>query len=223
MGATTPDMRNKLAGWVYSKNRYGNYARRKVTPVNPQTIYQQQVRQRLGNLSAAWRGLTQAQRQTWIDASASFPVIDVFGYPINLSGNILFVRMNQNLLNIGQSTIDTAPLPEGIPDLFADTLTAAAGTPALSLTISEQTVPTGYSLAVYATGNVGPGKSYVKNLLKFIGTGTATTGTVDLLSLWQARFGTLVEGQKIVVRVRLINETTGQAGVASQAEAIVSA
>lgn len=221
-GAGTVDQRNKINGWVYSRNRYGSYIRTKVTPVNPQTSFQQNVRQRLGNLSSSWRGLTQAQRSAWKEAAPSFPVIDVFGQSQTLAANVLYIRLNQNLLNIAESTIDTPPLPVAIPDLFAESLTADSATPSLSLEISEDAVPAGFSLAIYATGNVGPGISYVKNRLKYIGTATATTGAVDILSIWQNRFGTMVAGQKIVVRCRLISTTTGQAGIASQAEAIIS-
>lgn len=190
--------------------------------MNPQTEHQQNVRQRLGSLSSQWRGLTQAQRQGWIDAAPSFPVTDVFGMALTLAGNALFIRLNQNLLNISEDSIDDAPVPEGIPDLYAESLTADSATPSLSVTISEDTIPTGFSLAVYATPNVGPGISYVKNKLRFIGTATATTGSVDILSLWQDRFGSLTSGQKIVVRVRLISQTTGQAGIPSQAAAIIA-
>ena len=35
--AIVADIRNKLNGSVFSKNRYGAYVRTKVTPVNPQT------------------------------------------------------------------------------------------------------------------------------------------------------------------------------------------
>lgn len=222
LGAGTTDMRNKVNGWVYSRNRYGNYVRTKVTPINPQTQHQQKARQQLGTLSSQWRGLTEAQRKGWIQASPSFPVTDVFGFPLQLAGNALFIALNRNLLKIAATKIEDAPVPVGIPDLFATSLTADSATPALSIAISEDTIPTGFQLAVYATPNIGPGIGFVKNRYRFIGTATAATGVVDILSIWQSRFGTMTSGQKIAVRIALVSSTTGQSGVPSATSAIIS-
>lgn len=216
------DARNKLNGSVFSKNRYGNYVRNKTTPVNPQTSYQQAQRQLLGSLSAGWRGLTQAQRDTWAAAVPAFQRTDVFGKSQNLSPNVLYVSLNKNLINAGETALDTAPAAGAVPTIAISDLTATSGaTPALSFTIDPDTVPTGYVLFVKATGNISAGKQYVKNLLRWIGLGTATTGTVDILSEWQDRFGSLIAGDRVSVEVYLVSTTTGQAGVPVSASAIV--
>lgn len=223
LGAQNPDQRNKLAGWVASKNKYGNYWRRKVTPVNPQTSYQMAQRQQLGNLSSQWRSLTEAQRQSWISGSPNFPYIDIFGSQLILAGNVLFIALNKNLLNAGQTQIDTAPLPVAIPVLSISDLTATAGTPTLTFKIGTATVPTGFSLMVYATPLITPGINFVKNRLRFLGVLSATANVVDAYSDWNARFGTLVAGQKVFVSIALVNNTTGQAGVPVQAVVTVGA
>lgn len=58
------DGRGKIGGHVASKNRSGAYARIKVTPVNPQTTFQQVARNLLTSLSQGWRALTQAQHDS---------------------------------------------------------------------------------------------------------------------------------------------------------------
>ena len=58
LSAIVSEMRGKLNGSVFSKNRGGAYIRTKVTPVNPQSLAQGLVRATLTNLSQAWRGLT---------------------------------------------------------------------------------------------------------------------------------------------------------------------
>lgn len=223
LGAQNPDQRNKLAGWVASKNRYGNYWRRKVTPVNPQTSYQMAQRQMLGNLSSQWRGLTEAQRQSWINAAPNFPYIDIFGSQIILAGNVLYIALNKNLLNAGETTIDTAPTPVAIPVLSISAVAAAAGTPSVTITVSPTTIPAGFDLFVFATPNIGPGIKFVKNKLRFLGTGTATTGTVDITSQWQDRFGAPVEGQQIFVKLALVSSDSGQQGVPVEASTFVTA
>lgn len=222
LGAQNPDQRNKLAGWVASKNRYGNYWRRKVTPVNPQTTFQMEQRQQLGNLSSQWRGLTEAQRASWIDAAPNFPYIDVFGSQIILAGNALFIALNKNLINAGQATIDSAPVPQAIPVLLINSVAATAGTPSLTVTINQQEVPTGFTLLAFATPNIGPGIKFVKNRLRLLGTATATTGSIDLTTAWTDRFGTLVEGQQIFVKLVLVSNTSGQQGVPVEGSTFVA-
>lgn len=217
------DARNKLNGNVFSKNRYGAYIRNKVTPTNPQTTYQQGQRQMLGALSAQWRGLTQAQRDGWIAATAAFQRPDIFGKNQALSGNALFVSLNKNLLNSGNVTIDSAPAPVEIPTLAVSALTATASTASVTFTVNPGTLPTDTALFVKACAPVSAGKLYVKNLLRFLGTFTPTTGSVDISTEYSARFGDPVEGQRITVEAFLVSTVTGQAGVPVSVTAIVAA
>lgn len=221
-GAGLVDMRNKINGWVFSKNRYGGYVRTKVTPVNPQTDYQAKARQRLSNLSSQWRGLTDSERKQWRDAAQDFPVIDIFGNPQQLAGNALYVQLNTNLLVAGQSTISSPPLPEAIPNLFIDGVSADTSGPTLDISVSENSDPTGFVVAVYSTGNVGPGIKFVKNRLRFLDIISISTGTIDAQSAFDSRFGNLIKGQRVSVQVRLISKTTGQAGIPAQGTTIIT-
>lgn len=225
--ALVSDMRNKLNGSVMSKNRYGSYVRNKVTPVNPQTNYQQAARQLLGSLSSQYRGLTQAQRLSWINGAGNFPFTDIFGDVRHLSGQTLFVKLNTNLVNAGAATIDTAPLPVGVPELLIEgvTVEATAGVISdLSLAVSEATIPVGYALAVYATPPLPASIQFVKNRYRYIGVATVTAGEADILAAYSARFGTAAAlGEQVHVRVALISTSTGQQGVPSAATGTVVA
>lgn len=222
-GAGTIDQRNKIAGWVYSKNRYGNYIRQKVTPVNPQTQYQSQQRQILGNLSGNWRGLTEAQRDSWVAAAPSFPVTDVFGNSMVLAANALYIALNKNLTNAGIATITTAPSPVSIDPFSITAFTGAAGTPSLNVTINPAALPSDTTLFVYATPNVPTGINFVKNRYRFIGTGTPSAGVVDILTIWQNRFGTLQAGKKVFVKLALVSNLSGQQSVPVTAVATIAA
>ena len=225
--ALVSDMRNKLNGSVASKNRYGSYLRNKVTPVNPQTTYQQAVRQMLGSLSSQYRGLTPAQRQSWINGSQNFPFTDIFGDVRHLSGQTLYVKLNTNLINAGESPIESAPLPVGIPEFAATGLTAevtAGVITELSVATSADTVPAGFVLAVYATPPLSPSIDFVKNRIRYIGNVTAAAGEADILALYTARFGdSAIVGERITVRVALISTATGQQGVPSEVRAFTEA
>lgn len=222
--ALVSDMRNKLNGSVMSKNRAGSYIRNKTTPVNPQTSFQQDVRQRLGALSSQWAALTLAQRLSFTNATPNFPYTDIFGDKKELDGKSLFIKLNSNLSNIRSPRILSAPSPVGIPVFIAELLSiqqTAGLLSGLELTASATTVPVGFAMAVYATPPVKAGVSFVKNKYRYIGTATATAGSVDLTDLYIARFGgSMAVGQSVHVRVALVSTTTGQMGVPSGASAV---
>jgi len=222
-GSEVVDMRNKIGGHVYSKNRYGNYKRTKVTPVNPQTSYQQQQRQLLGNTSSGWRGLTQSERDSWIDAAPNFPVTSIFGTPMILSGQALYVMLNKNLQNAGVSPITTAPTPVAIPTLALTSVVSDVSSTTVTLTTTPGTVPADFALFVFATPLITPGRNFIKNRLRFIGIIDESVAIGNVYTDWNARFGLLVADQKVFVKIFFVSKITGQAGVPLQDYAIVTA
>ncbi len=222
--AVVADMRNKLNGTVFSKNRYGAYTRTKVTPVNPQTTAQQNARNRLSTNSQAWRGLTESERQGWIDAAVNFPFTDIFGNSKILSGQALFVKLNTNLSLIVGTPLTSAPSPIAIPALNSITAVADASAQSLNITIDPTPVPADFNLNFFTTGNVTPGKNFVKNLFRFTESASAATGpTLDISASFLAVHGDPVEDQKIFVRAQLVSRLTGQAGIPIQTVTIVVA
>lgn len=223
--AVVADMRNKLNGTVFSKNRYGAYARTKVTPVNPQSDAQQLVRGRFGARSASWRGLTEAQRQSWIDGAASFPTFDIFGNSKILSGQALYGKLNLNLAQAGQAAIASCPAPVAVPSLVSVTLTVDVSGSVFEADFGIAAVPAGFSLAIFATPNYGAGISFVKNKYRFMIVEPAATAInpVDLFATYLAQFGAPTAAQKVSVRAFLVSNTTGQAGVPFSATAIITA
>jgi len=221
--AIVADLRNKLNGTVFSKNRYGLYARTKVTPVNPQSTYQQQNRAILGNASAAWKGLTQDQRNAWIAAAPNFPVTDIFGNVQILSGQALFVKLNANLANAGQAPISNPPTPVAMPSITLLSGVADVSDPGIDLTFDAASPGAGFTPLFYATPLIIPSRLYVKNRLRLIGTATIAASTADIYSKWNARFGSLVAGQRITVNFAVVSNTTGQMSTPSNCTMIVQA
>lgn len=213
--ALVSDMRNKLNGSVLSKNRAGNYIRNKTTPVNPQTPAQQANRQQLGSMSSAWNGLTESQRLSWRGAVASFPYTDIFGDRKELDGKSLFIKLNLNLLNAGQSQIQTAPTSLAIPEI-AMTGAAASVASDIILSFGFATVPVGFTLLVYGTPPVNAGVAFVKNKYRLLGAATVATNDADITALYDAKFGALASadiGKGVNFKAVLVSNTTGQMGV----------
>jgi len=223
--ALVSDMRNKLNGSVMSKNRFGSYIRNKVTPVNPQTSFQQAARQALGVFSSQWNGLTDAQRSGWRSLANALPFTDIFGDQKFLTGQNKFVALNANLQKIGEASISASPAPVSIPSGIVTSVTVSQTAGSLveaSLDFSIATMPAGFKAGIYATPGVRPGRNYVKNQFRFLGAAdTITTSSFDALALWNARFGQVIEGQKIFFRVALISEDSGQQGTPSEASGVI--
>ncbi len=64
-GAIVTDMRGKVGSQVFSRNKSGAYARSFKVNVLSATPAQITTRNRLAGFSAAWRSLTQEQRDSW--------------------------------------------------------------------------------------------------------------------------------------------------------------
>lgn len=224
--ALVSDMRNKLNGSVMSKNRYGSYVRNKVTPVNPQSSFQQAVRQRLGSLSSSWRNLSQAQRVAWAEVAKNAPFTDIFGDTKTLDGKSFFVKLNSNLLGIGQPQMDNAPILGEVPSIALAGASAATDG-AVTISIDSTTVPAGFALKVYATPALPAQINFVKNRYRELaGTATVTDGDAILTTAYANRFaapGDPDEGKRVHFRAVLINTTTGQQGVPVERIATVEA
>lgn len=223
-GAIVTDGRGKIGGHVASKNRAGAYLRTKVTPVNAQTPYQMEIRNRFTILAQAWRGLTQAARDAWNGAVADYAKTDIFGDLHNPTGSALYQRLNNNLSIIGVAAIGVPPLPSAVGAVTAVSVAIAAGAGTMSLVMGAA-VPAGTSVKVLATPPLSAGKDFVKSEYRIIDVLAAAAGTpVNLKAAYEAKFGSVgIAGQKVFVKLVAVNAVTGQEGTPSAVSGIVVA
>lgn len=209
-GAIVVDGRGKLGGHVASKNRAGAYFRTKVTPVNPQTSYQTAVRALFASLSQAWRSLTEAQRDAWNAAVINFQKTDIFGDLKNPTGINLFVRLNTNIVNAGGTQIDLPPVVTDTPAPVEFSAIADESGQTLAITFAPTPVPANTAYVVEATQQVSPGKNFLKNLFRQISVlAPAATSPNPTGGAYTTKFGAIVEGQKIGIRIKAVDLLTG--------------
>lgn len=222
------NLSGKAGGSVFSRNRGGNYVKNFVVPVNSSTSAQEQVRADFAYFSAKWRLLTEAQRESWRQAKIDFPRTNVFGDTITLSGFNLYISLNQNLRTIGGTEISNAPAPAGVTpvDSISNLVFTGGATPVAGFKINFQAlVGTTSSFVVESTVGTSTGKKNLSNLFKIIETqvqGATTPATVNCLGSYTAKFGTPQVGSKVGIRVKAINQTTGEAGAYISAQTIVN-
>lgn len=224
--ALISEMRNKLNGSVFSKNRAGNFLRNKVTPTNPQTFAQMQVRAVFGFVSQAWKGLTADQVAGWNSLASTVPYTDIFGDTKYLSGLQFHQKLNTNLSTVNEGIISDPPTLVEVPASLITGVIATNTAGVLSLVMNvngASSVPAGMSLVVSATPPLGVGISYVKSMYRQITVVVAPGTTNNLGAEYTARFGVPPAGSKIFVRAHYVDNTTGQNSVATNFSTIVIA
>ena len=200
----------KLGGHVYARNKGGSYIRTKTKPLNPRTLSQSLVRNNFTSNSQAWRGLTAAQRTAWISSTINFPKKGKLAETETLSGSQLYMRINNNLLNIAQATIAAPPVPSAVPALTALSVAYSATASTATATFAPTPVPAGYTLVIQGTAPQSAGRSNVSNKFRnFFQDAAAAASPANIYAAYTTKFGVAAVGQKVFIRAKLVNNTTG--------------
>ncbi len=207
-GSGVADIRGHVGGTVFSRNTSGAYIREKVTPVNPNTTAQQAVRSTLTDLSKAWATLTDIQRAGWAALAAAFPKTDVFGNPVPLTGIAQYQSSNGALLNAGFSRLDTPPADLIVADLATLSAVLTAATRTLALTFTPTPSGADQALYIFSTPAHSAGKSFVKNLLRFLDASAANEAS-PFSVVYPSSFGVIAVGSVLTLDVSLLDSTKG--------------
>jgi len=129
-GGGITQMTGSIGGTTFARNRYGNYARARTKPTNPNTANQQAVRSTLASLPDRWaQTLDAAQRTAWNLYGSNVVMTNKLGEAMQLSGFNHYIRSNAILKRLALTLVDDGPVIFEIPD--AD--------PTFAITASEAT------------------------------------------------------------------------------------
>lgn len=222
--ALIQDLRNKVGGNVFTKVRSGPMVRIKVSPTQPRTAAQQLVRASFTSFSKAWDTITESQRAAWRSLAASLPRKDVFGNTYYMTGIQLFQQCNRNLSTIGVAQLSDPPAALSVGSPGALSLTATAGTPALTIDAGNEPGATEVPV-IFACAPQNNGRVYVAGKYTILDAAqvAATAGPWDEESNYAAKYGSLVAGQNLNFGVKYIDNTTGAASLMSVAQIFVGA
>ncbi len=206
-GGGIADLRGSIAGQVHSRNTYGNYIRQKVSPVQPRTARQLEVRELFSTLSRRFSTiLTDEQQEAWRQAAASTPVRDVFGDSITLTGINLYNRLNSLRVLAGLPPLNWPPSVEEVEALEAFTANWDPGDWVLSVDFAPDPVPTDRYLFIWATEPLNPGVAFVSHKLRLISVlPPGTESPVVLNDPYIARYGGITPGKAIYIAGELVS------------------
>lgn len=110
------DLRGSVGGVTFGRNSAGMFARAKVTPVNPDTALQIDIRAKFGIATIAWRStLNQTQRDAWNLLGTTTFFKNALGDDFNPSGIQLFIRSSVLLQLAAQPVVLTPPATAVVP------------------------------------------------------------------------------------------------------------
>jgi hypothetical protein len=135
MKITDISRNGKDGSTVVCAGRYGFVSRRHVIPANPRTERQLEVRRNLAEQARRFGELTDAQREAWNAAAATYRSHPRQGQSGPLTGLHLFIRVNCKLALFGLEPLNTPPPPPVFPELAPQDLviTNTAGVIAVKL------------------------------------------------------------------------------------------
>lgn len=209
---------------VFQRSRAGNTIREKVVPINPKSSAQISVRGFLASLSKAWAGLTDSQRGQWDTAAASaeWTQKNAFGEDFQLSGEQLYLKLNLIIDFIGETRITTPPSKATFDSITLGTVTATAGTPSLSMPFTGS-LSSNFQFMISASQQVSQGIMSTKSVSFRNILNTTGSTPIDLLTAYNNKFGTLVEGRKIYIRLEIASDLTGESLLVGETSVIVAA
>lgn len=211
LGPTVSDVRNKIGNTVFTKVRFGNMIRVKVSPTQPRTARQVAQRSALTTYARGWDALTATEIAAWNAFAVANPVKDVFGQSIKLTGMQMYVRLNVAISNVGGTAITTPPADLSVTNLTSVTASATGGgTPAFSITAASPALGTNEVANIYATANLKAGRSNIQTFLRNILFNQSLASLpLDLLAAYSAKFGDPVTGSIIGLAVQITDSVTG--------------
>ncbi len=216
-GPTVVGARGTIAGTIFSANKGGPFTRGWSKGSNPTTDLQSDQRGRFGALAAAWRGLTQPQRDDWIDYADDPPqeLTNSLGETYFISGFNWFVRINDHLEAAGEARrVDAPTLTRPLAPILApagDQLWITAGAQDTRVRTTGPSPDPTFNHVVFAR-ITGQGRTAIAAgfVLQII-----AVPNVDLRIFFQdeieAAFGTIALLQRMFVQLR-IQDAHGQRG-----------
>jgi hypothetical protein len=212
--ALVAEVRGKINGTVFARNRYSAFARNKVSPFNPRTARQQEVRAIFAQQSQAWRVLPQEARDAWNRSVEDFLKTNIFGDTVRPSGFTLFIRININLINIGQPTIKFPPVPVLLNTIKIIQFKLEAASKIIDITI-ESSEPITHIPLLFVTRPMSPGITYGQRELRMINFSSSLIVPNQYIMKvgpdYVAKYGPLTDylGQRIFFKITPIEKQTG--------------
>lgn len=184
-----------VAGTTSSRNRFGQYRRTRAIPVNPASTAQGLVRARMSANAAAWRALSDAQREGWASLGGEMARTDSLGQSYTLDGFQAYCSVNNNLALAGDASVSDAPALVTPSTILTAAVTLSAI--ALSVAYTPTPMPASTRLILYASPQRSAGRNFEADTRFIQVSAAAAASPINGLAAYTAKFGVPVVGNRI--------------------------
>ena len=210
LGPIAGAVSGSLGNTTFSHNRGGAYMRVRAIPTKVVNAYTVGIRDIMASASRAWGALTAAQQAAWNTWAQSNPITDALGQKQVLFGNAAYIKLNARLMHAGDTPIDVPPITSAPAPLTTFSAAVGVGAASAILTFTPTPLAANEKLWVQLAVFDNPGQNYFQNLLKLVHVSAAAVVTgADIIVPWLLRFGTLIEGQRFVLKASIFEDDTG--------------
>ena len=179
--------------------RNGLIRRILVTPANPRTDRQLEVRDLLSQQARRFDALTDAQQDAWNVAAAGYQSRPTLGQSGPLTGLQLFIRVNCKLGLLGLVPVDVPPAAPQFPNLAPQSLVITNTGGVVAVKLACPTEP-GDNTVLRASPPQNSAVRACRNY-RIIGLCPAPVqGSADITGLYTAEFGAVPIGKRLFVR-----------------------
>jgi hypothetical protein len=143
--------------------------------------------------------LTGPQRAAWNAFAQSFSVVNSIGATIQLTGAQCYVKVNTVNVKNGDAVVSAPP---ALPAFLACTVTAVTAVAATPLIQLAGVAPAaGTKFMIFASPQLSAGVTFNANFRWLQTSQTFTAGQMSIQTSYAARYGALIVGKQIFVKV----------------------
>lgn len=166
--SSVAEIRNKVGGQVYARNRYGAYVRNYAEPLTSPSSSQTAQRNRFKAAVNGWAALTSTQRLAWSNAAASISRSDIFSSQYYSTGFNFFVRVNTERQLLSLSNLTSPPSFASIKRFSGLSVNLDPNTGICTLSLSSNSLTSAYALVIRATGSLTQSTNFFNNKYRVI-------------------------------------------------------
>lgn len=182
-------------GTTASRNRFGQYFRRRAVPVQPSTPAQLVQRARMSTNAAGWRDLSDSQRAGWLSLGLQMVRTDSLGQQYDLNGFLAYCSVNNNNLDAGNAIVADAPALATPPQLLTATITLTAAS--FSVAYTATPLAAGQRLFIFCSPQQSAGRKFNADYRLIQVTAAAAASPANILAAYTARLGVPVVGNRV--------------------------